>query len=1084
MTYISLHNHTNASFLDSLVKPKELAQAAKAAGMSAVAITDHHNLFNAIHFYNACKDVGVKPIVGCEMNFVFDCKETNLVKSRRILHMTLLAENNEGWRNLTKLLNKSNVSPYYWFKPRIDLALLAEHSEGIICLTGCIGGIVTNSLVDEVDSDGNVIEKHSYFKAAAVVRRLKQIFDKDHLFIEAHVVGHPQQERILSQLRQLAGEYDLRLVPTGNTHYLERDDSHSHKILVKMQGDYSKQSLDDFAADQFYFKTEADMRMDGFTAEEVANTQLIADRCNVTIDLKKPRLPTYPFVPAGLTSVKYLHQLVNAEMRRRGLDQQTIYVNRLKKELTDIEEMGFSDYFLIVWDIINWAKSQNILVGPGRGSAAGSIVSYLLNITTLDPIKYGLIWERFLNRGRQGLPDIDSDVQRSRRQDVIQYIKSRFGEDNVAQLVTLGQLSAKNVIKDVFRVFEVPFAESNLVTDAVPDKNEDHGRISLDEALEMSPQLRAYAEQYKAYFKIAGDLEGCYRNIGLHAGAVIISDRPFSEGNYPLCKAADSDNLVFAWDMGIVDKLKILKLDLLGLNTLDIFSDCFKLIKRRHGLSLSMETIPLEDEKTFELLSSGRTAGIFQLDKSLGKAWSRRLKPVNVDEISDLIALIRPAVLDNGLADEYVNVKHGNKAPAYLHEDLRPILESTKSVLCFQEQQIEICKQLGGMTLEEADDYRKTIAKKLPQELRAKEKHFVSCFTKRGYSKEVTETIWTWLEKAGGYSFNRSHSLSYALMAYYTAYLKANYPVEFFTACLRNAEFAADKLEDLNLFINDARGFGIKVSPPSVTSPAMEFDVVDDKHITFGLTSIKGVGKGIVSKVKQVNFNRSYLEFLPEFALLNKRAVEALIMCGALDYTKLSRRQMLAYYNLWSALTENEQNIVNFCGISAIIPTLEKLCAAELPAAQFKLPNIKRRETLTFLVRAYKVEELFDNKGEKAAWEKELLGIVLTSHETLGYTAKNTLRDLVEYSESFHRVELVANIEECRQILTKKGKHPGQEMAFLTLSDHTGRLDNFVIFPEAYKKYGKLLNSSRIVRVKGQVNERGSVIVDFVEYIK
>lgn len=1082
MTYISLHNHTNASFLDSLVKPKELAEAAKAAGMSAVAITDHHNLFNAVHFYNACMDVGIKPILGIEMNFVFDCEQTNLVKSRRISHITLLAENNVGWRNLTKLLNKSNTSPYYWFKPRIDLKLLSEHSEGIICLTGCIGGIVAGNLVDEVDSSGAVIEKHSYFKAASIVRRLKTIFNRDHLFIEAQLTGHPQQERILTQLRQLSREYDLRLVPTSNTHYLEKDDSHSHKILVKMQSDYSKQSLDEFSTDEFYFKTEADMSST-FTADEIENTAIIAERCQVTLDLKKPRLPTYPFLPTGKTATEYLRELAVNELKKRCLTSAE-YKSRLNKELVDIEEMGFSDYFLIVWDIITWAKNQGILVGPGRGSASGSIVSYLLNITTLDPIKHGLIWERFLNRGRKGLPDIDTDVQRSRRQEVIQYIKSRFGEDNVTQLVTLGQLSAKNVIKDVFRVFDVPFTESNLVTDAVPDKNEDHGRISLEEALEMSPQLRAYAEQYKAYFKIAGDLEGCYRNIGLHAGAVIISDRPFSEGNYPLCKAADSDNLVFAWDMGIVDKLKILKLDLLGLNTLDIFSDCFELIKRRHGKSLSMDTIPLDDEKTFELLSSGRTTGIFQLDKSLGKAWSRRLKPANIQEISDLISLIRPGPLDSGMTNIYENVKINNDVPAYVDSKLKSILDPNYGVLLYQEDIIKICKDLSLMNAEESDFVRAAVSKKKPEEIKKWRSRFIDGCLKNDIAVDNANKIWDWIEKFAGYGFCAAHGLSYSLIAYYTAYLKTNYPVEFFTACLRNAEFAADKLEDLNLFINDARSFGIKVSPPSVTSPSMEFDAIDDNHIVFGLTSIKGVGKGIVSKVKQINFNRPYLEFLPEFAALNKRAIEALIMCGALDHTKLSRRQMLAYYNLWSALTENEQKIINFCGISAIIPTLEKLCAADLPATQFKLPNVRRREALTFLVRAYKVEPLFDDKSEKASWEKELLGIVLTSHETLGYTAKNTLRDLVEYSESFHRVELVANIEQCRQILTKKGKNPGQEMAFLTLSDHTGRLDNFVVFPDTYKKYGKLLTNSKIVRIKGQVNERGSIIVDFVEYIK
>jgi DNA polymerase-3 subunit alpha len=677
-------------------------------------------------------------------------------------------------------------------------------------------------------------------------------------------------------------------------------------------GKFGKATLTNFAPEEYYLKERDEVDL---LDEELDQAVAIADRCNVEIDLKKRRLPKYKFVPDGRDAMEYLVELANQRMLNMGIDPEggneiETYRNRLDRELADISEMGFADYFLIVHDVVDWIHKQNIILGRGRGSAGGSLVSYVLGITEIDPLEYGLIWERFLNKGRGGLPDIDTDVPRSQRSKVLAYIKERFGSENVAQLVTLGSLQAKAILKEVFRVYEMPFDEANKITALVPAKNDDHVPITLQEAIDKVPELKAYYEQYKPWFKVALALEGCYKTTGIHAAAVVISDEPFDESPYPLTRSKDGD-LIFGWDMNTVDSLSLLKLDILGLTTLDDIQVTMDLVKEIRGIELSRESMPTDDAATWAMLGQGFTIGVFQIEKQLGRTWSKNLEPESIEQLSDLVSLIRPGPMESNMHTFYRDVKMRGADPSYIHPRLEPIMGNTFSALLYQEQVIEVCKRLAGMSLIDADKVRKAMGKKKPEEMRKWKEQFVDGCTKKDITADTAEEIWGYIEKFAGYGFNKSHGVGYALLAYETAFLKANYTVEFLCAKLRHADSHPDKFEQMAALTYDAKLFDIEVLPPRLANGNRDFDVINDSQIAFGLSAVKGIGRGVVTDlVKVAKAAQCFDDFIWTVATtktkISSAVVTALIKVGAFDGEDIHRVECLRRFRLLDTLTSNE----------------------------------------------------------------------------------------------------------------------------------------------------------------------------------
>jgi DNA polymerase-3 subunit alpha len=1064
----------------------------------ALALTDYGNLFNAVEFYRTCKAEDVKPIMGVDVFFCENAQEMRAHKIRQGYHLTLLAENNTGWKNITRIVSASNSPDYFYYRARVDFELLEKHKEGVIVLSGgSLDGAVSYYLYDKKSQNGEVREPAGKFKAESLVRRFKRIFGPDHFFLEVHDTGHSDQPEINANLRRVASKYDLRTVAAGNVHYVEQSDAQAHKTLLAMStSKYNAATSSVFDFEEFYLKDREELLQTDLEEAELDITLEIADRCDVTIDLKRRRLPKYAFVPEGKDSMQHLTDLALKGMEARGLksedgDGTETYVQRLTRELLDIKEMGFADYFLIVHDVVSWTISQGILTGYGRGSAGGSLVSYCLGLTDIDPFDYGLIWERFLNKGRGGLPDIDTDIPRSKRKKVIDYVRQRFGDGNVAQLVTLGSLGAKAVLKEVFRVYGMDFEEANKITSLVPLKNDDHVTITLAEAIEKVPELQAYEEKYKAWFSIARSLEGCYKSTGIHPAAVVISDIPFEESDYPLTRTKDG-SMIFGYDMDTVDSLSLLKLDLLGLATLDDIQNTRDMVRERHGIELTRETMPLDDPVTYAMLGQGFTIGIFQIERQLGRTWSKNLQPESVEQLSDLVSLIRPGPMDSGMHTQYRAVKVKGEPPTYVCDELEPILSSTYSGLLYQEQVIEICKRLAGMNLIDADKVRKAMGKKKPEEMRKWQAAFVDGCRETGIAEDVAEEVWTYIENFAGYGFNKSHGVGYALLAYETAYLKANYPTEFLCAKLRNASGDAEKLAPL---VYDAKLFDVEVTPPRIEAASPDFVVTGDKSIAFGMSALKGVGKTAIKDLmkisKEVESSDDLFWKLRETKTkLTSAMVVALIRSGVFDTNEDHRVRVLARYRLLEGLTDKEVETVRT--LQEAEPQVDdwvrfvKALGDETKVNRIKekypvkVPNARRRPKIASLVREYEGCELFDGKPQRIAWEQHYLGISLSGSEADIYRSRNKCVDLVKSGSADTTYEIAVCIDNVREILTKKS----DPMAFLTVRDDTYVLDNIVVFPHQFELHQGMLEASNVVKIRGKMDARGSLIVNNISRLK
>jgi len=1097
MTFTHLNVHSKASMLYGSADIKKIVARAKELGQPAVALTDYSNVFETVNFCREAEAAGVKPILGVDLYFCEDAEQLRIQKVRQVSHIVLLAENETGWKNITRLLSHANSPDYFFYSPRIDFSLLEQYSEGVICLTGSsLDGVIPSQLYDKVDEDGEVYDSAALFKAEGLIRRFLKIFDKDHLFLEVQDTGVAEQKQINTRLRSIGTKYGLRTVATNNVHYVEQHDAEAHKTLLEMSANkYSRATYSDFTAEEYYLKSRDEMAELDLLDSELDLACEIADRCNVNLDIKKRRLPQYKFIPEGKTSNEYLREIAReglSKLSQRDITGES-YHDRLERELTDIEEMGFADYFLIVHDVMSWVHSQNILVGRGRGSAGGSLVSYALGITEIDPLEYGLIWERFLNKGRGGLPDIDTDVPRSKRQKVLEYIRERFGAGNVAQLVTLGGLQAKAILKEVFKVYDMPFDEANKITALVPAKNDDHGAISLQEAIDAVPELKEYYDKYTPWFKIALALEGCYKSTGIHAAAVVISDVPFDDSPYPLARSKDG-SLLFGWDMNTVDSLSLLKLDILGLTTLDDIQVTMELVKERHDVELSREAMPLDDPVTMAMIGQGFTVGVFQIEKQLGRTWSKNLQPESIEEISDLVSIIRPGPMESNMHTAYRSVKNKGEDPEYIHPMLEPIMSPTYSALLYQEQVIYICQQLACMNSIDADMVRKAMGKKKPEEMAKWQEVFVSGCAQNNIDPITAEEIWGYIEKFAGYGFNKSHGVGYALLAYETAYLKANYTIEFLCAKLRHAESHPDKFEQMAALTFDGKLFDIEVVPPRVSMGNKAFAVVDDTHIAFGLTALKGVGVTAVNDLVKLckdcdTFDDILWKFKTTKSKVNAGVMTALIRGGAFDDIEEHRVESQAKFRLLDGLTAKEMETVleltSFQQEPDWIRIVRALADEEKSPQvkekhSVKIPNVRRRAAIRGLLSDYDGRDLFDTKAQRVAWEQHYLGISLSGSEADIYKAQESCIDLVRSGYPDMQFEIAVCVDAVREIITKKG----DPMAFVTARDNTYVMDNIVVFPKTFARAKTLLEEGNVLKIRGKMDDRGSLIAERVERLR
>src|SRR3984957_5167399 len=892
--FVHLHLHTDYSLLDGACEIGELTAEAARRGMPAVAGTDHGNLFAAASFYHQATTHGVKPIIGCEMYVAPDNHKNRGTGAERSNHLVLLCENETGYKNLIKLVSTGYLDGFY-YKPRVDHDLLAKHSEGLIALSACLRGEVADAILSE-----------KYDQAKANAHRLRDIFGKQNFFLEVQDQGLEADIRVNRDLVRLSRDTGIPLVATNDCHYLTRSDAHAQEVLMCVQ---TGKTMSDgqrmkFPTDQFYFKTaEGGGKGVREIAESVCCTLANAQRCNG----KRQRV-TNPFpefkVPEGHTTDSYFERVVRQGfVERAQVLEQLAKENRLRHPLSDyesrltaeiemIKKMRFSGYFLIVWDFIHYARAQGVPVGPGRGSAAGSLVSYALKITDVDPMQYELLFERFLNPERISMPDIDIDFCMRRRGEIIEYVRQKYGSESVAQIITFGTMAAKAVLKDAGRALDMPYGDVDRLAKMIPLTL----NISLEEALKQSPQLASACKDgpYKALMEVAMRLEGLARHASTHAAGVVISPQPLTE-IVPLYKS-NKEEITTQYDMNALERIGLLKMDFLGLTTLTVLDDAVRMIKENRGVEIDLAGLQFDDQKTYALFARGETSGIFQFESHGMRDILKRYQPPRLEDLTALNALYRPGPIQGGMIDDFIARKHGKKKVAYDLPELETILEETLGVILYQEQVMQIANRLAGFSLGDADLLRRAMGKKKHEEMAAQREKFLTGCIARKVNPKKAEKIFDLMAEFAGYGFNKSHSCAYALLAYQTAYLKVHYPVEFIAAMLSAEAGNTDKVVK---YINEARGMGIRVLPPDVHESGLYFTPVGD-DIRFGLCAIKNVGentvKGILAARETLGRFTSFFEFVEsvESRQLNKRVLESLIRAGAVDGLGAHRAQMIA----------------------------------------------------------------------------------------------------------------------------------------------------------------------------------------------
>lgn len=1044
--FVHLHLHTQYSLLDGQIRISDLIARAKEYKMPAVAVTDHGNLFGAMEFYSQVKSSGIKPIVGCEVYVAPGSRFEQSAKVGQVTshHLILLCENEKGYRNLCKLVTKGFQEGFY-YKPRIDKELIEEYNEGLVCLSSCLSGEVPSLLL--AGDEKGAAECASWFK---------EVFGADRYYLELQENGMEEQRRVNSGLTDLATKLDLKLVATNDCHYLDQADHRAHEILLCIQ---TGKKMDDpdrmsFSSDQFFFKSPEQMAHHfRHVPEAIKNTRVVADRCSLILEFGQIHMPRF-----DLGTGETLRERFDKEARagfetrlatlkeKRDLPPETEsrYREQLEYEIRMIQEMGFSGYFLIVADFIGFAKKNGIPVGPGRGSAAGSLAAYSLRITDIDPIRYNLLFERFLNPERKSMPDIDVDFCMDGRDQVIEYVSQKYGKDNVAQIITFGRMQAKAVVRDVARVLGFPYATADQIAKLIPEAL----KMTLDKALKEEPRLKDMMKRPEVgdLINTARSLEGLTRHASTHAAGIVISDRPLVD-HLPLYVGNNGETIT-QFDMTWVEKIGLVKFDFLGLKTLTVIDQTLKLIESCRGQTLDLNALPLDDAETFTILSRGDTLGIFQLESSGMRDVLTKFKPSVFEDLIAILALYRPGPLESGMVDDFINRKHGRTSIEYPLPELEPILKETYGVIVYQEQVMSISKVLADYSLGEADLLRRAMGKKKAQEMAEQKNRFEKGAAKNKIDPERAAYIFDLMEKFAGYGFNKSHSAAYAMVTYQTAYLKTHYAAEFMAAQLSCEAGNTDKI---TLYISECRNMEIEVVPPHVNQSFHNFHVADGK-IVFGLNAVKNVGEGAVVSIIEAREEGGPFCSLQDFTRridlrkTNKKVIESLIKCGALDGMGASRRAMS------EALDSVMEHAAGFQKEKAEgqFNLFVSDCEPNGSLADQPLPQLPEWDDLI-----------------KLQQEKEIMGFYVTGHplmnfqDLIGRYTNASCAKLAD-TEPNALVRIAGMVKKIKEINTKKG----DRMAFVTLEDLTGDTE-VTVFSDLYLLTRDLLQSSDPLMITG-----------------
>jgi len=1069
-TFVHLHVHTEYSMLDGASRVDDVFEQAARMGMPALAITDHGVMYGAVDFYQAGAEHGVKPILGSEL---YVATRSRLDKSAREKdgnhHMTALAVTDEGYQNLLKLVSAAHLEGYY-YRPRVDKELLARHARGIVATSGCLAGEVCQLIMAEQTE-----------QAMRVVGEYREIFGPDNFYVELQDHGLEDQRKVFDALIDISRRTGAPLLATNDLHYVRREDAPTHDVLLCIQtgSTINEPGRFKFDAEEFYLKSPEEMRaLFADHPEACDNTLAIAERCGVTLEFGVHRLPRFD-PPSGEATEPYLRRLTLDGARTRYGDPLPEDVGqRIDHELSVITEMGFTEYFLIVADLIDFARANGIRVGPGRGSAAGSVVSYCLGIVDIDPMRWGLIFERFLNPGRKEMPDIDMDFDERRRGEVIAYASRRYGEDRVAQIVTFATIKGKQSIRDAARVLGYPYQVGDRLAKMYPpsilgkdpplaacfDKKFAWPDPGKNDAYAQAADLRsAYQTDPDAQrvLDIARGLEGLRRQVSVHAAGVVISDRPLVE--YVPLRRADDDTggIVTQYEMHAVERLGLLKMDFLGLRNLTVITDTLEHLRRR-GVELDIDAVPLDDADTYAMLTRGDTIGVFQLESAGMRELVKRLQPDRFDDVMALVALYRPGPLGEGMHREYAARKHGLSKVSYPHPDLEPILRDTYGVILYQEQVLRVASDMAGFTMAEADSLRKAMGKKIATVMRAHREKFVAGCQEKGYDKDLAEKLWEMIDHFSGYGFNKSHSCGYAYVAYQTAYLKAKHPVDYLAALLTSVKGNQDRSA---LYLAECRRLGITVEPPDVNVSDSDFTPTAGGTIRYGLSAVRNVGENVVERIIRARTEKGPFADFQDFIskvdpiVLNRRVIESVAKAGAFDLLDIARSTLLQ--------RDVEKGVVLAEAVATVVDAAVGRARAE-EQGQFSLFGGTEIAQVDMTI----LPGLEIPKTELLAAEKEMLGVYVSDHPLLGVEAAlraSTDAQIpdVEGMREGHPVNLAGLVTRLQKKFTRKG----EPMAVFWLEDLSGAIE-VVVFPSAYVNAQSVLTPDAIVCVRGKVDRR------------
>ena len=1072
-SFVHLHLHSEFSMLDGAARIADAVAAAAADGQPAIGLTDHGVLYGAVDFHRAAAAAGLTPVLGVEAYLTPGSRFDRPAPQDNVrYHLTLLAENQTGYANLVKLVSRAYLEGYY-YKPRMDLELLAEHAEGIIAASGCLGGQVPQLLAPDASrEEGNAVGRRNFEAAVEAAAAYQDIFGRENFFVELHQHGIEAQGRILPDLVEAARRIDAPLLATNDVHYTRREEAEAHDVLLCIQTSSVVDAPDrlKFHGDQYYLKTAREMR-ELFPEDEFpgacSNTLAVAERSGVEFDFDRVLLPHFP-VPSGHTGPSYLRELVMEGARERyGGEAGGEVGERIEYELKIIEDMGFPDYFLIVWDLIRYARERRIRTGPGRGSAAGSIVAYCLGITDLDPLRYGLIFERFLNPGRREMPDIDMDFDERYRADVIRYAAEKYGSDHVAQIVTFATIKGKQAIRDSTRVLGLPFGLGDRMTKLMPPAvlgreapldvcfdppSEEADQTARDWHTHAAGLREAYRseEDVKRVLDTARGLEGLRRQDSIHAAAVVISPKPLAE-LVPLQRKGEDKEVVTQFDMHAIEELGLLKMDILGLRTLSTIDRCLELIEASAGGRLDIDRAPLDDPATYEMLCRGDSIGVFQLEGTAMRSLIRSLRPDRFEDLIALVALYRPGPMSNDWHNAYANRKNGREQVSYPHPATERVLRDTYGLMIYQEQVMQIARDIAGYSMSDADSLRKAMGKKIPAIMRKEREKFVSGAAAGGNTVEFGEALFESIEGFAGYGFNKSHSAAYGLLAYQTAYLKAHYPAEYMAALLTSVRGDSDKTA---VYLNECRTKGIQVLTPSANMSESDF-IVRGEKIVFGLSAVRNLGEGMVAKIVEARAEGGPFTDFQDFAdrvdasVLNKKVVPSLIKAGAFDQMGHPRQGLfLAYEKLLDMTLERRRNEDRgqyslFGGGEEEAPALED--PEEIPDLEW-------------------------DKKQMLSFEKEMLGLYVSDHPLLGFGGairRLTTCSIAELGDQPDGARAVV----CGIVggITRRYTRSGDSMVFFDLEDLDGSVE-VLAFPKTAARSGELIEEDAVLLVEGRIS--------------